>query len=1712
MNIERALLRFRRWTAAGLVLLAAAPSWAAFTDVCVRTDSEEPGTCRTSVTLSPDNDGVNDAAVVSATPPQTEPYWAGEIATDSGFTDVIRYFCGECDDNQFTWDGRGHGEYNGQVVPNGTYYVRLRTYSGTVDGTLSVTVESPYIRGRILDDDTGNPIEDVQISANSPGYFGPGGFANTDQNGNFTITGLQPDRRYTLEIRKTGYAQERLEDVEVYRDIGDVRLEAGANVSVNVTVTGGAPTDDLFGNVGLYNEDGYNFGFLRLAAGQTDSDDGQYPTPGSRTVVSVEPDQQYRLEVYLPGYGRFTREVTAPGAGETLNEDFELARRANISGTVTLPGPLDSPYGGTWVSIEAIPDGDSNGFAVAWGGVFITDGQTTATYQVEGIDPGTYRLRTWSNGFKSVRTDPITVGASSVTGPDIALSVGGKIVGNITVTGDTTQVSDTSGFYGSGGGCGSNQFSIFVNAWNPESFNGAGTAVCLEKASVQTSGQYELTGLDDGTFYFFSYLPSFQSDPVMPVRVNVENGAGRLDMAFRAFSGTLRVRLNLDSGDYGNVEYKLNSRSFGQDFDSNEGTFTGPSIDIGQLGTGLYELEVLDRSTGLLKTLPVSVTNGNVTEVTVDMNDRTYSVSGTLSITSPGITLSSPYSGTVTTLNALRSATAGGNEGEAPEIQVFSFPLPERFHGNIKPLRDAHVGEGLDADTGEFTITGLVNGVYLLRVNEDINPVVDTNCPDCESEGQPEFASSDHVIAVQDGSVSGVAITLTNGATLSGTISRPSGDSDSAAHPLEVSVRRTDGLVVNKTTCSLTGNSTSYTMRHLAAGDYIVAVRDEFEVENSTDIVYVAQPKVVTVAGTASVTQDITLIKGGFVVGKIRDADSNTLITSKNYNKFIPDNFGVFANANPWKAGGHAEADRSQSGGGGGRIKISTGSATTGEYFTISRLVPGTSYDVTMRGFDGFGARQEAQGQKAYATAVKSGIQISEAQTTDIGVIDLKQGVNISGQVTDAATGRPLPNVAVVAYPSQTDGGDRHDLGVQGYTDSEGLYVLRGIDRDREYYDVQAAPRFETDDVFANLSGTKYGTETVQLVNVQDSASRASINFALTEANAVVKGKVKTVDGGELSDPFGDKSAKFRPRRARIVLHEDGAPLGDDPLGEIEASSDFQGNFRVDALKPGSYTMRVISVGYVTSKKILVLSTGDNDAGTITLEKGATVKGTIAKPDGSSPSTGEMDGLVGVDADFDEFVFGRLESDSATGGVTGYELSGFKTGVEYSIIAFSKSDDLVELKTGLRFSSNDETKTLNLIYRPSAPAVFVTQSRSGNRYTLRFFSTQKLRNLTGGDNDMRDVASLTQGAGTIVSRTLHSSRDTITVVYDAPANERTFKIQIAFTSIVQNPDDAAGGNFTFSQEFKFFAGASRMRLVRIPNAIGGNAALQGDPTGGSFGSGTFDVGRSQRVEVGVVSVDSLDDIGTAPRAAPSPAARAQSVASTARSLGPEAYPAPEVYEAVRMAPAVNPFSAFYDIFLPAGVSHSLKKEALLTLKYDDSVTDTSKINIYYYEPNSGTFLLESSKRKVDAKNKTITVGVSHASTFVVLNSNQTVVGSNTYTGTEIFLSNFPNPFNLKSKTVSLSNAPSSPTQTIEGTMIKYALPAGKSGAVKLEIFNVAGELVRTISETASTGGTYYYTAWDGKNDGGKAVASGVYIARFTLNGGDEKFFKMAVLK
>ncbi len=73
--------------------------------------------------------------------------------------------------------------------------------------------------------------------------------------------------------------------------------------------------------------------------------------------------------------------------------------------------------------------------------------------------------------------------------------------------------------------------------------------------------------------------------------------------------------------------------------------------------------------------------------------------------------------------------------------------------------------------------------------------------------------------------------------------------------------------------------------------------------------------------------------------------------------------------------------------------------------------------------------------------------------------------------------------------------------------------------------------------------------------------------------------------------------------------------------------------------------------------------------------------------------------------------------------------------------------------------------------------------------------------------------------------------------------------------------------------------------------------------------------------------------------------------------------------------------------------------------------------------------------------------------------------------------NYPNPFN--------------PQTTI-------AFSIKDRGLVTLKVYNVAGELVRTIADEQFTAGSHT-KVWDGRNDAGQPVSSGVYFYKLVSN-------------
>jgi len=74
--------------------------------------------------------------------------------------------------------------------------------------------------------------------------------------------------------------------------------------------------------------------------------------------------------------------------------------------------------------------------------------------------------------------------------------------------------------------------------------------------------------------------------------------------------------------------------------------------------------------------------------------------------------------------------------------------------------------------------------------------------------------------------------------------------------------------------------------------------------------------------------------------------------------------------------------------------------------------------------------------------------------------------------------------------------------------------------------------------------------------------------------------------------------------------------------------------------------------------------------------------------------------------------------------------------------------------------------------------------------------------------------------------------------------------------------------------------------------------------------------------------------------------------------------------------------------------------------------------------------------------------------------------------------NYPNPFN-------------------PGTRVEYTLK--KAGHVTLHIYNILGEKVKILLDQDQPAGLYQIN-WDGKNDKGQSVSSGLYLYKLEVNG------------
>jgi hypothetical protein len=689
---------------------------------------------------------------------------------------------------------------------------------------------------------------------------------------------------------------------------------------------------------------------------------------------------------------------------------------------------------------------------------------------------------------------------------------------------------------------------------------------------------------------------------------------------------------------------------------------------------------------------------------------------------------------------------------------------------------------------------------------------------------------------------------------------------------------------------------------------------------------------------------------------------------------------------------------------------------------------------------------QPADGR--FSPGSRPGLAVASGRVTEAGAVLVPLSRQLAGRVLGG--GQPAAGVLVEALPSFRTAGA--PAAARALTGPDGNYLLTGLDPRVRFYDVTAAAKAEHD---AFGAAAPWRPLTAPAVDV---TSAVPVDFALDTAVWSILGRVAPVS-------------------ARLSLRRTGEQRS------VEAFTRHDGTFEIPGLASGTYRLTASAEGYAASARIVAVVASSVNVGTMTLTRGGTLSGRLRKADGSSPSPDEVSAVAAAAPDLSEILNGSLSPDNSE-----YEISGLRAGRPYRVLLVGRTGE-VRAASDVQFSTTTESRRLDLLYRSPRPALLAKSRRSGAGFELVFDLTQPLRLRSTSDDDLSVILSTFSGTGQLSQRALLDGRSRLTAFYQPGVGESSFTIRVAGYTTELDPDstDPLNREHLLVSTAGFFTGVDGQHRSEISNLAGGAVGVEGDAGRVTLPSGAFAVDASSSVEVTLQIASSLN----------APAA---------------AYPAGLLKAMAATPPSVSAFSAFYDVLLPLGVRTTLSRPAPLTVAYSTGV-DPSGLNLYWYNPAANAYVLQpdvtGSAPVIDRVNRTITVNVNHFSTFVLFQANVNVIGGAVYGGGELELYNFPNPFDLKPKTVTTIHGGGNPV--VRGTMIRVSVPAGPGGGSTLNIYNVAGERVRTLDLGQLTGGQTYYQAWDGRNDSGRDVASGVYIGVLSV-GKKSKSLKMAVIK
>ncbi len=1567
------------------------PAYGAISNVSIDTGT---GGSLTTVTISPDDDGTDDRAFIhftsdvdgafrvivdtNGTSGFQPPDWSDPTSWDTADT-TMEGWASANSSNEFVFEGRDN---QWRTLSNGTYNVEIvvdvdgdwnTTNDQTTDTSLTVTLQTASISGTVTSG--GSPLAGVRVNAGSQYGWGE---AKTASDGTYTISGLKAGS-YHVDAQKDGYVNAQYsQNVTVTAGQNtsgiDLTMDPSVQITGSITIPAafqsytnqwGGMEEQLHVNINGWSDNGSgwtwaeahfhdpNGPFCQNAQSGQDMDgDGtqdvdECANPTTTTYsLDIQPPasgqtQTYHIRAEADGYASAEYTLTVDASGGS--KDFSMSKASRIYGTVTLPS-ANSTGAPLWIDVNAkTTDG-----TMVWGGGSVDVGQTQGTFDIRSALAGTYTVEVRTMGYKTTSIPNVTVTAGQDTDlGNLTLTQGGKITGTITISGDTTN------YKASEGDDGTQPITLWVDAWSPGNDGWSGTQVQIQRG-VDQSATYTIAGLAAGTYEIHSWLgEGYDQDP-MPLTATLSSDsdtASGADMTFAPYAGKITGTISGSGVDMSKVVIKATKSGW----EWQEPIMTQPASDgtytLSGLGTSEYILEVNEYSNAANM-----MSNQQPGQPTGNFGSEILRVPVMNGKTSSGKDITLKTGGSISGKVCKESGYAG-DVNFATDLagkMVVAVPMKMAMMGGnstfMGPLQN------YDAATGcyTYTISGLGAGAYNVSpptdgLINDPNKAIDPSAQMHEQMFLPDIAADDQVVSVSAGeNKTGVDFTLSDGYSVSGTLTLPEAPSGNdwdyicdleLRHPHKEGMgRRIPVFLRNFRTDPSDPNSTitktySFTLKHVMEGNYVLQAWTPN---------YVPAYKNVTVSGGDVVGAALELKKGASITGKLVDADTGEVITPD-------DGVRVHCEAVPWVEGSWRETF--QDPWSNSRFLDENGKYTGG--FRLANLPAGT-YVVTVEASHGM----KRNGAKNYIGIKKAGVVVPETSgaSVDIGTLELREGVTITGKVTADGTGSPIGNIDVVAEPADEHDGTASSF---GKTDANGNYTIYGVDPDVKYYMVTAGARPD----FMEFVPVSWG-EVEKDVTVT-STGLTGLDFSLPAASATFSGTIHKTGSSPWKVPFEDDMP------APYLLLQRQGEVYSDPMGGIDFMGDPSDGdtttFHVDGIVPGTYNLKIFCLGYTTKIiRGIQITDGDNTyPNTIEMVEGGTVSGSMIKEDGTYPTLAEVSQAVAVSADMDVLIFGTVTSNAASQEVSAYSISGLEAGKTYNLVFVNDGDngpgDIRVMPDPVQAGD-----TYNAVIGDTTPVITArAKKESDGSFTIGIFSTSYLN-----DASASDILSLTTGNGTL-SGTLEPDKREINATYTPASGESTFTITLTA--------HYGTNNTVVSKAFTYDVNATAWNEGKVNTLMGGEVALgQGDKSKVFF-------------EPGAITDASGDGVSTITFEKDDSALSGNGVRSNSvrgESLLAEATPALPSYATAA--------SALYDVTLQSGDAITSGSSITVSLQYDSSVTDTSDLHIYHY--TGGAWVAEDTNKNIDTVNHTISADVTSLSPFeVATGSSSGSSGSSTST-------------------------------------------------------------------------------------------------------------------